>query len=129
MRDLEMNFSLQPVELGTTVNLKNVLFAQAKTDILPESYPELDLVVGFLKENPNVTIELMGHTDGRGVHADNVRLSQQRVNKVKEYLVSKGIDSRRISGKGFGGSKPIASNDTEESRRMNRRVEFVIRKF
>lgn len=129
MRDLEMNFKLQPVELGTRVNLKSVLFAQAKTDILPESYPELDLVVAFLKENPTVRIELMGHTDGRGVHADNVKLSQQRVDKVKAYLVDKGIEPRRISGKGFGGSKPIASNDTEESRRMNRRVEFVIRKF
>ncbi len=129
MRDLEMNYRLQPVEVGTTVNLKNVLFAQTKTDILPESFPELDLVVAFMKDNPNVRIELMGHTDGRGVHADNVRLSQQRVNKVKEYLVSKGISPRRITGKGFGGSKPIASNDTEESRRMNRRVEFVIRRF
>lgn len=129
MRTLEMNFKLQPVEVGTTVNLKNVLFAQAKTDILPESFPELDLVVSFMKENPSVRIELMGHTDGRGVHADNVRLSQQRVNKVKEYLVSRGIEGRRISGKGFGGAKPIASNDTEDSRRMNRRVEFVIRKF
>ena len=129
MRDLEMHFKLQPVEVGTTVNLKNVLFAQAKTDILPESYPELDLVVNFLKENPKVKIELMGHTDGRGVHADNVRLSQQRANKVKEYLESKGIDAKRITGKGFGGTKPIASNDTEESRRMNRRVEFVIKKF
>ena len=129
MNDVEMNFELQPVELGTKVNLKNVLFAQTKTDILPESYPELDMVVNFLKENPSVRIELMGHTDGRGVHADNVRLSQQRVNKVKEYLVSKGIESRRITGKGFGGSKPIASNDTEESRRANRRVEFVIKRF
>lgn len=129
MNRLEMNFKLQPVEVGTTVNLKNVLFAQAKTDILPESYPELDLVVSFMRENPKVRIELMGHTDGRGVHADNVRLSQERVNKVKEYLVSKGIEARRISGKGFGGAKPIASNDTEESRRMNRRVEFVIKKF
>ena len=129
MRDLEMHFKLQPVEVGTTVNLKNVLFAQAKTDILPESYPELDLVVNFLEENPSVRIELMGHTDGRGVHADNVRLSQQRANKVKEYLVSKGIDAKRITGKGFGGTKPIASNDTEESRRMNRRVEFVIKRF
>jgi outer membrane protein OmpA-like peptidoglycan-associated protein len=129
MRELEMNFRLQPVEIGTTVNLKNVLFMQAKTDILPESFPELDLVVSFLNENPKVKIELMGHTDGRGVHSDNVKLSLQRVNKVKDYLVSKGIDSRRISGKGFGGSKPIASNDTEASRKMNRRVEFVIKKF
>jgi outer membrane protein OmpA-like peptidoglycan-associated protein len=129
MHDLEMNFRLQPVELGTMVNLKNVLFVQGKTEILPESYPELDLVVTFLKDNPRVRIELMGHTDGRGVPADNVKLSQERVDKVKEYLESKGIEPRRISGKGFGGSRPIASNDTEESRRMNRRVEFVIRKF
>jgi OmpA-OmpF porin, OOP family len=129
MQDLEMNFTLQPVAIGTTVNLKNVLFAQAKTDILPESYPELDLVVHFLQTNPNVRIELSGHTDNRGVHADNVKLSQQRVNKVKEYLVSKGVEAKRISGKGYGGTKPIASNDTEDSRRMNRRVEFTIRRF
>ena len=128
MKDLEMNFSLQPAEVGTTVNLKNVLFAQAKTEILPESFPELDLVVSFLKANPSIKIELSGHTDGRGVHADNVRLSQQRVNRVKEYLVSKGIEKGRMSGKGYGGTKPVASNDTEESRRMNRRVEFTIKK-
>jgi OmpA-OmpF porin, OOP family len=129
MRELEMNFSLQPVEIGTTVNLKNVLFAQTKSDILPESYRELDLVVNFLQSNPNVRIELTGHTDNRGIHADNIKLSQQRVNKVKEYLVSKGVDAKRISGKGYGGTKPIASNDTEQSRKMNRRVEFTIKKF
>jgi OmpA-OmpF porin, OOP family len=129
MKELEMNFSLQPVALGTTVNLKNVLFAQTKADILSESFPELDLVVHFLQNNPNVKIELSGHTDNRGVHSDNVKLSLQRVNKVKEYLVSKGIESKRITGKGYGGTKPIASNDTEESRKMNRRVEFTIKKF
>jgi OmpA-OmpF porin, OOP family len=129
MRELEMNFKLQPVEIGTTVNLKNVLFVQTKTELLPESYDELDMVVSFLKSNPNVKIELSGHTDNRGVHADNVRLSQQRVNTVKDYLVSKGVDAKRINGKGYGGTKPIASNDSEETRRMNRRVEFTIRKF
>jgi len=128
MRELEMNFSLRPVEVGTTVNLKNVLFEQSKADLLPESFDELDLVVSFLKTNPNVKIELSGHTDNRGVHADNVRLSQQRVNTVKRYLVSKGIEAKRITGKGYGGTKPIASNDSEETRRMNRRVEFTIRK-
>jgi OOP family OmpA-OmpF porin len=127
--ELEINFKLQPVEIGTRVNLKNVLFAQTKSEILPESYPELDLVVNFLKSNPNVKIELAGHTDNRGVHSDNIKLSQLRVNKVKEYLVEKGIDSKRISGKGYGGTKPIASNNTEESRKMNRRVEFIIKKF
>ena len=129
MKDLEMNFKLQPVEVGTTVNLKNVLFERGSSVLLPESYPELDLVVSFLTTNPSVKIELHGHTDSRGVHADNVKLSQDRVNQVKVYLVSKGIDSKRITGKGFGGIKPIAGNDTEETRKLNRRVEFVIKKF
>jgi OmpA-OmpF porin, OOP family len=126
--ELEMNFTLQPVEVGTTVNLKSVLFAQTKTELLQDSYDELDLVASFLKANPHVKIELAGHTDNRGVHEDNVRLSQQRVNTVKAYLVSRGIDSKRITGKGYGGTKPIASNDTEETRKMNRRVEFTIKK-
>jgi OmpA-OmpF porin, OOP family len=129
LKELEMNFKLQPVEIGTKVNLKDVLFAQTKADILPESYPELDMVVNFLKSNPTVRIELSGHTDNRGIHSDNVKLSHQRVTKVKEYLVEQGIDSKRITGKGYGGTRPIASNDTEESRRMNRRVEFTIKKF
>lgn len=129
MRALEMNFKLQPVEIGTTVNLKDVLFEQGKTTLLSPSYPELDLVVSFLKSNPKVRIELAGHTDNRGIPAQNVKLSQARVDKVKAYLVSKGIEKRRISGKGYGGSIPIASNDSEETRQLNRRVEFTIRKF
>ncbi len=129
MQDLEMNFKLQPVEIGTTVNLRDVLFEQGKTNLLTQSYPELDLVVSFLKSNPKVKIELAGHTDNRGIPGQNVKLSQARVEKVKSYLVSKGIDKKRIDGKGYGGSKPIASNDTEETRLFNRRVEFVIKKF
>ncbi len=129
MKELEMNFKLQPVELGTTVNLKDVLFEQGKTNLLAQSYPELDLVISFLKSNPNVKIELAGHTDNRGIPAQNLKLSQARVEKVKSYLVSKGIGAKRISGKGYGGSKPIASNDTEETRLFNRRVEFVIKKL
>lgn len=129
MSELEMNFKLQPVEIGTTVNLKDVLFEQGKTNLLSQSYPELDLVVSFLKANPKVRIELSGHTDNRGIPSQNVKLSQARVDKVKAYLVTKGIEGRRVTGKGYGGSKPIASNDTEETRQFNRRVEFTIKKF
>jgi outer membrane protein OmpA-like peptidoglycan-associated protein len=129
MKELEMNFKLQPVEVGTTVNLKDVLFEQGKTILLPQSYPELDLVIAFLKSNPNVKIELSGHTDNRGIPGQNLKLSQARVDKVKSYLVSKGIDKKRITGKGYGGARPIASNDTEETRLLNRRVEFTIKKF
>jgi outer membrane protein OmpA-like peptidoglycan-associated protein len=97
--------------------------------LLKESNQELDMVVTFMKENPTVTIELSGHTDNRGIHADNVKLSQQRAEKVKDYLISMGIDARRISGKGYGGIKPIANNDNEETRKLNRRVEFTIKKM
>lgn len=129
MKELEMNFKLQPIEIGTTVTLKNVLFMQSKPELLPASYPELDLVVQFMKENPHLEIELAGHTDNRGSFRQLMTLSQQRVNKVKSYLVSKGISAKRIVGKGYGGSKPIASNDTEETRMLNRRVEFIIKKL
>ena len=126
MKSLEMNFKLQPIEIGATVNLKSVLFRQSTFIMLPESTDELDLVVSFLKTNPKVEILLTGHTDNRGDPAHNQRLSQKRVEKVKTYLVSRGINGKRIDGKGLGGSKPIADNKTEETRRLNRRVEFTI---
>jgi OmpA-OmpF porin, OOP family len=128
MKDLEMNFNLQPIEVGTTVNLRDVLFEQSKTTLLPQSYAQLDQVVSFLKTNSKVSIELSGHTDNVGNSAKNTKLSQDRVNAVKSYLISMGIDSDRVTGKGYGGSKPIASNNTEETRKLNRRVEFTIRK-
>jgi len=126
MKTLEMNFVLQPIEIGATVNLKSVLFQQSTFNLLPESNDELDLVVTLLKTNPKVEILLTGHTDNRGNPVHNQRLSQKRVERVKGYLVSKGINARRIEGKGFGGIKPIASNESEETRRLNRRVEFTI---
>ena len=129
MKELEMNFKLQPLEVGATVNLRDVLFEQGKTILLPQSYPELDLVIAFLKSNPKVKIELSGHTDNRGIPGQNLKLSQARVEKVKSYLVSKGIDKKRITGKGYGGNRPIASNETEETRLLNRRVEFTILTF
>jgi OmpA-OmpF porin, OOP family len=128
MRELEMMFTLQPIEVGTSVNLKSVLFIQSKPELLPESYKELDLVVAFMKANPHVEIELAGHTDNRGSFRQLMDLSQKRVNRVKAYMVSRGIDKKRITGKGYGGSTPVAGNDTEEGRILNRRVEFIIRK-
>lgn len=129
MKALEMNFKLEPLEIGTTVNLKNVLFEQGKTQLLSGAYGELDLVIAFLNANLKVKIELSGHTDNRGIPAQNLKLSQARVDKIKSYLLEKGLDRRRITGKGYGGAKPIASNDTEETRQLNRRVEFTIKKL
>jgi OmpA-OmpF porin, OOP family len=127
-RDLVLNFSLQPIEVGTTVNLKSVLFVQSKPVLLDESFDELDMVVDFMKLNPNVSIQLSGHTDNRGRHDMNMKLSRERVDAVKAYLVSKGVESRRISGQGYGGTRPIADNEAEETRALNRRVEFTIMK-
>lgn len=126
LQTLEMNFKLQPIEVGAVVNLKSILFYMGTTSLLEESYPELDVVIDFLKGNPKVEIELEGHTDNRGDAKKNLVLSQQRVDKIKSYLVTKGIGSRRIKGKGFGGTRPIATNDTEDARKLNRRVEFLI---
>ena len=128
MQTLEMNFKLQPIEVGAVVSLKSILFEIGTTKLLEESYDELNVVVDFLKSNPKVEIELEGHTDNRGDVKKNMVLSQQRVDKIKTYLVSKGISQKRIKGKGYGGSKPIATNDSEEARRLNRRVEFRILK-
>lgn len=129
MSALEMNFKLQPLEVGATVALRNVLFEQGRTNLLSGSSSELDIIVGFLKANPSVKIELAGHTDNRGIPAQNVKLSQARVDKVRDYLIEHGISKNRITGKGYGGAMPIASNDSEETRQLNRRVEFTIKKM
>ncbi len=126
LKKLELNFQLQPIEVGTLVSLKSILFNMGTTALLEESYPELNAVVDFMKSNPKVEIELEGHTDNRGDAKKNLALSKERVDRIKAYLVSKGVASRRISGKGFGGTKPIATNDSEEARKLNRRVEFLI---
>ena len=128
LRRVELNFALQPAEVGVTVNLKNVLFQQSTADLLPDSYAELDAVYNMMKVNPKMEIFLSGHTDNRGLHYLNVRLSQSRVEAVKAYLVKKGIAATRISGQGFGGIRPIADNDAEDTRKLNRRVEFTITK-
>jgi outer membrane protein OmpA-like peptidoglycan-associated protein len=126
VEQLEMNFRLQPAEVGTTVNLKNVLFQQSTAILLPGSYDQLNMVAEFMKTNPKIEIQLSGHTDNRGYHHLNMKLSKERVEEVKKYLVTKGIAASRITGKGFGGTKPIADNDSEDSRQLNRRVEFTI---
>ncbi len=119
---------LVPIEIGESIQLKNVFFAQSKAVLLPESYPELDRLVRIMKDNKTIEIQLEGHTDGRGDPAANLELSEQRVHAVKQYLVSKGISEKRIVGKGYGGTRPMYANTSEEYRRLNRRVEFKITK-
>lgn len=126
--EIRKDLLLVPIEIGESIQLKNVFFVQSKAMLLPESYPELDRLVRIMKDNKTIEIELGGHTDGRGDPKANLALSEERVEAVKQYLISKGISEKRILGRGFGGAKPMVANDTEENRQLNRRVEFKITK-
>lgn len=126
--ELRKDLLLVPIEIGESIQLKNVFFVQSRSVLMHESYPELDRLVQIMKDNVTIEIELNGHTDGRGDPNANIALSEERVEAVKEYLVSKGVSGKRIVGKGYGGAKPMVSNYTEENRQLNRRVEFKITK-
>lgn len=126
--EVQKNLYLVPIEVGESIQLRNVFFVISKPQLKIESYPELDRLVEIMKENPTMEIQLEGHTDNLGKPSANLVLSQQRVRAVKAYLVNKGISAKRITGKGYGGSRPVAPSDTEENRQLNRRVEFKITK-
>ena len=121
-----VDIPLEPIEANAKVILKNVFFDTKKTDLKPESITELDNVVKLMNENPNMKILISGFTDNVGKPADNLKLSTGRAVAVVNYLISKGIINNRLSYKGFGETKPIASNDTEEGRAMNRRTELTV---
>ena len=117
---------LRPLAVGITVPLAQVQFAQGKAGLLPASFAALDQLVSLLHNNPGLTIELRGHTDNVGSPEKNLDLSLRRVAAVKAYLLGQSIAETRITGAGFGGAQPVASNDHETTRRLNRRVEFRI---
>jgi OOP family OmpA-OmpF porin len=120
---------MQPVEVGVTVRLDHIYFDFDKTTLKKESYEELARVVDFLNRNPTVEIEIAGHTDSRGSDEYNLRLSSGRTQAVVDYLVSQGINPRRLQAVGYGESRPIDTNDTEAGRARNRRVEFTVLKM
>jgi outer membrane protein OmpA-like peptidoglycan-associated protein len=103
-----------------------VLFATGKSSLLPSSRQKLDEVADVLKDQPDRSIVVEGHTDSTGTDAKNDVLSQQRADSVKDYLVSRGVPSERVTTRGFGASHPVTSNNTPEGRANNRRVEIVI---
>ncbi|MFN6038714.1 MAG: OmpA family protein, partial [Bacteroidota bacterium] len=118
--------SLTPVEVGTTIRLNNIFFDNNKSTLKSASFLELDQLYKFLNTNPNVSIEIMGHTDDVGSDDYNLKLSQGRSESVMSYLVEKGISANRLTAKVYGESKPIDKNESEEGRSKNRRVEFSI---
>ncbi|MEZ5028125.1 MAG: OmpA family protein [Ferruginibacter sp.] len=125
---------LAPIEIGQVFRLNNVFFDFDKYSLRPESFVELDRVVNFLNEYPNIEIEMSAHTDSKGADEYNMVLSDNRARSVMEYILSKGIAASRIVSHGYGETKPVAPNtnpdgsDNPDGRQLNRRVEFKILK-
>lgn len=113
------------VELGRKMIIDNLLYKTGQS-VLADSVPELEVLVEYMVNKPQVQILVEGHTDAVGSHATNDRLSKARAESVKNYLISKGIEGNRIETKGYGKRKPIASNDTDFGRKLNRRTEVII---
>lgn len=109
-------------EVGNVMRLDNLIFEINKSKINTESYPELDIVVNMMKEYPKMVIQLEGHTDYVGDPKQNMKLSQNRVDAVRNYLISKGTNKNRVKTKAFGGTAPLSRDDTPEAHRLNRRV-------
>ncbi len=113
------------IEVGKAIVLEGIVFEFNKAAIKTESEPVLNKAYEILRDNPGIEVEIHGHTDNVGKASYNLKLSQARANSVKQWLVKKGVDGNRIGTRGFGFVRPIASNDTEEGRQINRRIEFV----
>lgn len=128
-RTIRKNIYLQPIKAGQQIRLSNTMFSQSSAEVIPSSFAELDKIAETMKTYPTMEILLEGHTDNQGEVQKNVKLSADRVEQVKKYLLSKGIDGKRIQTKAWGPARPIASNLTEQTRQKNRRVEFTILKI
>lgn len=122
----EVNYFESDPELNKTYIFKKVLYETGKSNLKPESFPELDKIAKILIDNPNYKIAIMGNTDNIGNKSVNINLSNERANSVKKHLMSKGIPEARIACKGFGSSRPIATNETPDGKQKNRRVEFIL---
>ncbi len=121
-KPVEKNILLKPIKEGEEIALRNIFFESNKYDLLPKSIAELEKLKDFLTKNPNVKIEIGGHTDNVGSDKDNLTLSQNRAKAVMDYLINNGIAKERLTSKGYGETKPIADNNTEEGKALNRRT-------
>ncbi|MGE0569211.1 MAG: OmpA family protein, partial [Bacteroidia bacterium] len=125
-QEFEKDVELKKIEIGAAIVLRNIFFDFDKATIRPESANELDRLIKLLNENPSLKIELGSHTDSKGSDDYNMKLSDSRSKSVVDYLITKGISSGRLVAKGYGETKPIDTNDTDEGRQNNRRTEFKI---
>lgn len=123
---IQKDLYLVPVMAGESISLNNIFFETAKADLRKESFNELNRILPLFEDYPNLKIEIAGHTDWVGSDESNQVLSERRANTVMEYFISKGVSTDRIVAKGYGEKEPVATNETDEGRALNRRVEFRI---
>jgi len=128
-REQYIDLVLSPLEVNAKIELRPIYFQQSKAKILEESFGELGRLASILQESPNVHIRIEGHTDNVGKAEDLYRLSEERAEAIRDFLVSKGCASQRIETKGWGPKFPINDNDSEEQRAKNRRVDVIITKI
>jgi outer membrane protein OmpA-like peptidoglycan-associated protein len=126
--ELVRDLLLVPIKPGAVIRLNNVFFEFAKSTLLKESKVELDRVTAIFGQYPGLEVEIAGHTDSVGDDRSNLELSGARAAAVRQYLVEHGVAAARLSANGYGKSRPVTTNDTDEGRQLNRRVEFVILK-
>jgi outer membrane protein OmpA-like peptidoglycan-associated protein len=122
----EIKLEVSEAKAGKSFVINNIYYNTNSADLKLESRIVLESFANYLKENPEMNIEIQGHTDNVGKEKDNEALSSNRAHSVKWMLEELGVDGKRISAKGYGSLKPIASNTTEEGRAKNRRTEFLI---
>jgi outer membrane protein OmpA-like peptidoglycan-associated protein len=125
-KEVRKNILLNKADVGTKVVLRNIFFDFGKATLRPESINELNKLKKVMEENSTIKIEISGHTDNVASEEFNQKLSESRAKAVVDYLVQNGVAKERLTYKGYGKSQPIATNDTDEGRQENRRVEFKI---
>ena len=125
-KSVDISINLDEVKSGSRVVLKNLIFKQSSTDLDDESLPYLNDLLHLFGSNSNIQITIEGHTDNRGDFRSNIKLSRERSEVIKNFLVINGIKKSQIKVKGLGPTKPRYSNDNEESRKLNRRVELFV---
>lgn len=122
----EKKYYLDKIKVGDRFSMRNIQYDYAKSTLKKESITELMILLEFMTENPDIHIEVSAHTDITGSRAGNIKLSNARAKSVYDWLIKNGIDSARIKYKGYGPDMPIATNDTDEGRALNRRSEIKI---
>jgi outer membrane protein OmpA-like peptidoglycan-associated protein len=124
--EIQDTVCMEQIKIGKKIVLRNVFFDLDKATLRSESESELERLYEILLKNPNIKIQILGHTDSDGSDEHNMKLSDARAKSVVDYMIKKGVDAGRMKFHGFGETKPVAPNDTPENKQLNRRTEFEI---